>query len=237
MAGRRNPNPIDLMRGHPPVDRGTTNRERSHPPVVIGRDVEEKWYWRTEKFFLNHSAMMVARTLIWVLRRGDETPIEVSLFEHYIDGTGSQYDLKVIPETWQDWIVKTTKGKPGKYKDLNPYGAGIYDLQHGLGHFDCDVVVAGHQKTYLISDYYQFGFKEHDRRELGRHGFVIPDSVSKESVDRLKSLLPSVSYHNPGGFDERWEIKKAGRDTVLFIPQQFLVENGTPFPVRGKFTR
>jgi hypothetical protein len=88
--------------------------------------------------------------------------------------------------------------------------------------------------TYRINDVYQFGFKKNDRQ--ARHGFPLGD-ISATTMTLIKDLLPAAEYWNPGGFKERWEIKKTRREYILFIPQQFLAGHGKPFPVEGSFTR
>jgi hypothetical protein len=171
-----------------------------------------------------------------------DSPHSTALLKHYVEASGDPYELKEIPIEWQDWIVKGTKGKPGIYKGLSPYNVGLYDLQHALGHFDVRVKAnADGTRTYVISDLYRFGSKRNDRRQQGRHGFVVGD-VSESSLRVIRTLLPSTEYENPGGFKERWEIKtvhyRDGKSqTILFVPQQFLVEQGREFAVRGEFTR
>jgi hypothetical protein len=73
----------------------------------------------------------------------------VELFRHYVESQGTPYELEEIPQQWRDWIVKQTKGRPGNYKNLNPYGKGMYDLQNALGHFDVKVAKGKDgKKTY-----------------------------------------------------------------------------------------
>ena len=50
-------------------------------------------------------------------------------------------------------------------------------------------------------------------------------------------MLPTEEHQNPGGFKERWEIKKIGKETILYIPQEVLASVSKPFEVRGKFER
>jgi hypothetical protein len=162
-------------------------------------------------------------------------PYSVALLRHYVEETGDLYDLGTVPKEWQDWIVKATKAKPGKHPDLNPYNSGIYDLRNSLGHFD--VVVTKRKgsrlKSYEIQDTYEFGSIKNGKSQTGRHGFPIGD-LSDRTLRILRALLPSGEHQNPGGFKERWEIKKVGKETILFIPQEVLASIGKPFKVRGQ---
>ena len=67
---------------------------------------------------------------------------------------------------------------------------------------------------------------------MGRHGFPIGEP-SDRTLRILRTLLPSGEHQNPGGFKERWEIKKVGKETILFIPQEVLASIGKPYKVRG----
>jgi hypothetical protein len=165
------------------------------------------------------------------------SPIATALLKHYVERSGDKYELDVIPIEWQDWIVKATHARPGVYKDLSPYNSGLYDLRNSLGHFDVTVEKrADGKKTYIISDVYQFAATPHDKQQRGRHGFPL-GSLSAWEIKALQQTLPSTKYANPGGFTERWEVRTVGKETFLFIPQQYLVEQGTPFPVTGTFVR
>ena len=180
-------------------------------------------------------------TLILIL---DQLPLKpdsaysVALLRHYVEETGDPYDLGNVPKEWQDWIVKATKAKPGKHRDLNPYNSGIYDLRNSLGHFD--VVITERKgsrlKSYEIQDRYEFGFIKNDRSQKGRHGFPLGD-LSDSTLKVLRFMLPTEEHQNPGGFKERWEIKKIGKETILYIPQEVLASVSKPFEVRGKFER
>jgi hypothetical protein len=148
-----------------------------------------------------------------------DAPYSVALLRHYVEGTGDQYDLGNVPKQWQDWIVKATKARPGKHPNLSPYNSGIYDLRNSLGHFDVVVTErkGSARKNYEIQDTYEFGFIKNDKSQKGRHGFPLGD-LSDSSLKVLQSLLPTEEYRNPGSFRERWEIKKVGKETILYIP-------------------
>jgi len=166
-----------------------------------------------------------------------DSPYSTALLRHYVERSGTPYDLGELPQVWQDWIYKQTSGHVGTYKNLNPYNAGIYDLQNSLGHFNVRVTAVDQRvRTYEISDTYEFGFTHHDRRQQGRHGFPL-GKLSPFELESIRRLLPKTTYHNPGGFTEGWEVKKLGKETVLLIPQQFLVQQGKAFKVTGKFVR
>jgi hypothetical protein len=138
---------------------------------------------------------------------------------------------------WQDWIIKATGGRPGMHRELNPYNSGLYDLRNSLGHFDVEVKAnKDGTKTYVISDIYQFSFIKNDKTRRGRHGFPL-GNLSYWEIVTLRQLVPNDEYTNPGGFKERWEIKSVGKETILFIPQQYLAQQGKPFKVTGSFTR
>jgi hypothetical protein len=166
------------------------------------------------------------------------SPYSVALLRHYVEETGDPYDLGNVPKEWQDWIVKATKAKAGKHLGLNPYNSKIYDLRNSLGHFD--VVITERKgsrlKSYEIQDRYEFGFIKNDKSQKGRHGFPLGD-LGDYTVRVLRSILPTEEHQNPGGFKERWEIKKIGKETILYIPQEVLASVGKPFDVRGKFER
>ncbi len=236
MAGKRKAAPQCVTKGHPTVDKGTMCRQQSPTPGPVG--TEPGGFWdRMGSTLSGHGKSTLIWILDWIPFKPD-SPYSTALLRHYVEGSGETYQLKEIPQPWQDWIVKVTKGKPGRHPNLDPYNSGLFDLRNSLGHFD--VVVkkdrGSNLKTYHLSDTYQFGFKKNDRRQRGRHGFPCGD-LDEGAIQAIRRLLPSGEYQNPGGFKERWEIKKVGKETILFIPQQFLAENGKPFKVEGSFTR
>ena len=59
--------------------------------------------------------------------------------------------------------------------------------------------------------------------------------MSDDRISAIQSLLPTGHYQNPGGFKERFEIRRVGKEAVLFVPHEFLAKNGKPFDVRGEF--
>jgi hypothetical protein len=165
-----------------------------------------------------------------------DSPYTISLLRHYVEGSGAAYDLGEIPEDWQNWIIKATKGKPGKHSNLNPYNSGIFDLRHALGHFDVIVTVQkDDSRLYEIQDTYQFGFTPHDRDQRGRHGFAL-GQLDENTIHVIEFVLPADEHRNPGGFKEKWEVKKVGKENILYIPQEVLAQNGKPFKVSGKFS-
>ena len=195
-----------------------------------------RWVDSAGEFVAGYSKSVLL-TLVDCVPFKQASPISTELLKHYVERSGVPYILETIPEEWQHWIVGATKGRPGKHRDLNPYNSGIYDLRNSLGHFDVEVKRnPDGTKTYLISDVYQFGAKKKDKAQRGRHGFPL-GTVSPWQVDAIKRLLPEDEYRNPGGFKERWEVRTVGKETILFIPQQYLAEQGKPFEVTGSFAR
>jgi hypothetical protein len=173
-----------------------------------------------------------------VLPLKPDSPCSTRLLRHYVEGSGEPYELVDIPEQWQKWIVAATKAKPGRHPNLNPYNSGIYDLRNSLGHFD--VIVTEQEdsriRVYEIEKVYEFGFKHHDRDQRGRHGFPL-GQLNETTIHLLEFVLPSAQHWNPGGFRERWEVTKAGKESILHIPQSVLAQQGKPFKVHGKFLR
>jgi hypothetical protein len=167
-----------------------------------------------------------------------DSPFSTKLLRHYVEESGEPYELVDIPEQWQDWIVTTTKARPGRHTNLNPYSSGIYDLRNSLGHFDVVVTQQKNSKVriYEIEDVYEFGFIRSDKNQRGRHGFPL-GQLGENTTHVLEFVLPSEEHRNPGGFKERWEVKKAGKETILYIPQEVLAQQGKPFKVHGKFLR
>lgn len=240
MSLQRVPGPVCPSR-EPCIDGGTLCRDRSWPPTPVG---SQPSLWDRVRNTFDHAARRVTGEGKSVLLRmldllpfKQDSPYSTALLRHYVEGTGDPYRLEKIPETWQEWIVKQTRARPGTYKDLSPYDVGIYDLQNSLGHFDVVVTRQSPKvRVYRIHDVYQFGFKPQDRKQQGRHGFPLGD-LDPDTMRALRWLLPGTRYCNPGGFEEGWEIKRLGKETILFIPQQFLEEQGKPFEVTGEFTR
>ena len=167
-----------------------------------------------------------------------DSPYSTRLLRHYVEGSGEPFELVDIPEPWQKWIVTATKAKPGRHSNLNPYNSGLYDLRNSLGHFD--VIVTRQEnskiKIYEIVDVYEFGFIPHDRNQRGRHGFPL-GQLNDTTIHMLEFVLPTAQHRNPGGFKERWEVTKSGKETILYIPQSVLAQEGKSFKVHGKFLR
>lgn len=209
-----------------------------HARQVAGRwfDTASVWVGESGDSVLGHSKSLVL-TLIDLLPLKLASPFSTALLKHYVERSGTLYELQDIPAEWQDWIVKDTGGRIGKHTGLNPYKSGLFDLRNSLGHFDVEVKAGpGTKKTYLITDVYQFGFIKNDKMHKGQHGFPI-GSPSGWTLDAAKKLLPTTKYQNPGGFKEKWEIRTAGKETILLIPQQYLTQQGKPFSVSGSFQR
>ncbi len=193
------------------------------------------WFSQTGRAASGYSKSVLL-SMIDMLPIKQPSPLSTALLKHYAERTGDAYTLKAIPQEWRDWVVKATKGRSGHHKALDPYNSGLYDLRNSLGHFDVDVKInPDGSKTYVISDVYQFGFKKGDAAQRGRHGFPL-GSLSGWEVAALRQLLPDDEYMNPGGFKERWEVRTVGKETILFVPQQYLAQQGTPFQVSGSFT-
>jgi hypothetical protein len=195
-----------------------------------------EWADRATNVVAGHSKSVIL-SIVDCVPFKQSSPISTALLKHYVERSGVPYIIEPIPSEWQDWIVAATKGRPGRHRDLSPYNSGLYDLRNSLGHFDVEVKRnPDGTKTYLFSDVYQFGAKKKDKAQRGRHGFPL-GTLSPWQVDAIKRLLPDDVYKNPGGFKERWEVKTVGTETILFIPQQYLAEQGKPFEVTGSFAR
>jgi hypothetical protein len=194
--------------------------------------------------FAMHMPGAVKSALVWVANRCKmHQPFSAGFLEHYLEGTGEPLDISdvgPIPDEWQEWIVKQTKGTPGRHH-LNPYHSKplITDMKNSLGHFDVIVSTkAGSaQKTYEIEkEEYHFGFKPHDKSHTGQHGFELQHWTDHE-VEKARYFLPVEKFHNPGGFSEKFEMRKVGHHWVLFVPQQIAAKAGKPFAVHGRFER
>jgi hypothetical protein len=196
-----------------------------------------KWVSDVGDSATGHSKSLLL-TVVDLLPLKEESPFSTALLKHYVERSGSVYELQNIPVPWQEWIARATAGRPGKHANLSPYNSGLFDLRNSLGHFDVEVKPGSTPKTkkYLIFDIYQFGFIPNDKAQRGRHGFPM-GNVTGWKLDAARKLLPSTEYQNPGGFKEKWQIKVVGAETILFIPQQYLANQGKPFPVSGVFER
>jgi hypothetical protein len=162
-----------------------------------------------------------------------DSPYSTGLLRHYVEGSGDPVSLNELPRPWKDLIIRKTRGRFGMHKDVSSYDAGLYDMQNSLGHFDVEISsMGGGKRLYKITDEYKFGFKKGDRQ--ARHGFPLSD-LSERSLSAIKAMLPSGKYWNPGGFEERWEVQRVGGKNILFIPQQFLAQQGVPFEVFASF--
>lgn len=257
MGAGRVPGPECSTRSTHRIDSGTLCRQASPRPGPLTKDqgsrgwpqltglremgakwmdAAEGWIGRAGDTTLGHSKSLML-TLIDLLPVKQASPFSTRLLKHYVERSGDTLDLGDIPVEWQDWIVKTTRGRAGKHRDLNPYNSGLFDLRNSLGHFDVDVQPGqGTKKLYVISDTYQFGFTPNDKQQKGRHGFPV-GRPSEWQLAAVKKLLPTAQYQNPGGFKERWEIRTSGKETILMIPQQYLAEQGKQFVVTGRFER
>jgi RHS repeat-associated protein len=169
-----------------------------------------------------------------LLSENSKYDLAIDFLKHYTTGRGEDLDFSV-PEAWQKKISEKFK-KPGIYKEVDPYEWGLYDLRNTLGHFDLEVKknVDGGLR-YIVTDRYTFGYKEHDKNQTGRHGFQVP-GLSDQKAEIIQKLLPDDIYDNPGGFKEKFELKKVRNDWTLLIPQQFLADWGVDFNARGEFT-
>jgi hypothetical protein len=252
MAAGRRPGTECASNGHG-IDDGTLCRQASPPPIPLGSSWAREWSsfrkeldgyasaagrWvdRTGELVEGHSKSVLL-TLVDCVPFKQASPVSTALLKHYVERSGVPYIIETVPDEWQDWIVEVTKARRGKHRDLSPYNSGLYDLRNSLGHFDVDVTRnADGTSTYVISDIYQFGAKKRDKAQRGRHGFPL-GSLSQWQIDVIRRLLPGDEYRNPGGFKERWEIKTVGKETILFIPQQYLAEQGKPFEVTASFAR
>ncbi len=163
-----------------------------------------------------------------------ESPFASDFFTHYLAGRGDS--LKVdIPGEWKDWIISEVGDKTGTFR-LNPYDSEIFDLKNSLGYFDVEVLEnEDGSKIFKLHDKYEFAFAKNDLSEKGRHGFSVGE-LDEETIKKLnEKFLPKRTFANPGGFEERFEIKTIGDKTYFFIPQEWLDENGYPYTIEGEF--
>ena len=164
-------------------------------------------------------------------------PVSAEMLRHYVEGSGEPYVLVEVPESWQVWIAKHTGGRAGHHDDVNPYNSGLMDLRNSFGHFQVDITAnSDGTKTYVMSDVYEFTYIRKDRQQRGRHGFPL-GNMTETKMSMVRSLLPTAEHWNPGGFKERWEIKRIGKETFLMVPQEVLAQNGKPFKSGGSFRR
>jgi hypothetical protein len=184
---------------------------------------------------IKQSAKSVLLGLLNRLPFKPNSPISTALVRHYVEASGDPVSLKELPFPWQDLILKATHGRAGYYRDVSSYDVGLYDMQNALGHFDVGVkAMGGGEMLYSIHDEYQFGFRKGDKQ--ARHGFPLGE-MSDVTLSALGKMLPSDEYWNPGGFAEHWEISRIRGENILFIPQQFLAQQGVPFEVYASFRR
>ena len=253
MAGGTRPGTQCAENNRRGIEDGTLCRHASPPPGSTGLADHDwvstfskrasefssgvgAWFDRASETAGGH-AKSVILSVVDLVPFKQNSPVSTALLKHYVERSGQPYVLEEIPKEWQDWIVKAIGGRPGRHRGLNPYNSGLYDLRNSLGHFDVEVKAnKDGTKTYLISDTYQFGAMKNDKAQRGRHGFPLGE-LSPWETETLKRLAPADEYKNPGGFTERWEIKTVGKGTILFIPQQYLAQQGKPFKVTGSFTR
>ncbi len=264
MCGQRPPGPMCQVENPIDIDGGTMCLAATPPPgpvnaykyvsarldapsvagLISGRRPKSPHLHRKPKHpdrralnWTDHHAKSLLLSILDLVPFKPDSPYSTAMLKHYVESSGELYEIKDVPKEWQDWIVKVTHGKLGVHKSLSPYNSGIYDLRNSLGHFDVTVTTNKNgTKTYTITDTYGFGYAKHDKNQTGRHGFPL-GKPSPTTLRIIKMLLPSQEYVNPGGFKEHWEAKQIGKDTYLLIPQQFLAEQGKPFPVKGVFKR
>jgi hypothetical protein len=191
-----------------------------------------------------HAPGAVKSALVWIGNKCKvHQPFSAGLLQHYLESTGSPLDLSEIgpiPDQWQDWIAKETKGTLGRHH-LDPYHSRplISDMKNSLGHFDVIVSsnVDSRLKTYEIEKrQYHFGFKPHDRSLTGQHGFELQNWTDRE-VEEASYFLPVQKFHNPGGFSEKFEIKRVHLHWVLLVPYEVASQAGKPYAVHGRFQR
>jgi len=256
MGCGKKPGPDCLHRHKRKIKDGTLHPHKSPKPGVLGTSTAQAkteatedharpgdwssavkdWFNRAgEKASSNSKSFLL--TLMDMVPFKESSPFATAFLKHYVERSGEPYTISSVPVPWQDWIVKATHARPGMHKDMDPYNSGLFDLRNALGHFDVEVKANEHgTRTYFISDVYEFGFKKHDKKQQGRHGFPL-GNMSSWQLAALRKMLPSTEYKNPGGFKEHFEIRSIGKETILFIPQQYLAEQGKPFKVTGTFTR
>ena len=50
-----------------------------------------------------------------------------------------------------------------------------------------------------------------------------------------EALAMLGTWQNPGGFTEKFEVKKIGGNWTFMIPQQFLADHGVDYSIRSSF--
>jgi hypothetical protein len=168
----------------------------------------------------------------------EDYDISADLLRHYMSGRGAEYQLD-MPQDWAEKIASKYK-KKGTRRDVSSYDWGIPDMKNSLGHFDLTIDdIAGGGKLYTVTDKYYFPYKPKDKWEQGRHGFevdffgLLPAAVQQQTNAALAAL---GTWKNPGGFSEKFEVKKIDNKWTFMIPQQFLADHGVDFDLRSSFT-
>jgi hypothetical protein len=153
------------------------------------------------------------------------------MLRHYVAASAALLRVEPVPEDWQTWIVKQVGRRAGTHM-LKPYKSGIFDLRNALGHFSVQVTLQHRLPTYQISDRYAFPDVYYHK---DRHGFPI-SGMSSSQRELLKRSLPKRVYKgSKSGFVEQFEVKRVGREFILYVPQPFLEDHGRSFPVAGSF--
>jgi hypothetical protein len=231
----------------PAVDpRGTAN-SRPTPPErglqdylpLIGKTEGEKKDTGDRPSFLGRLGAATAIPLMGVLLNlitsHNKYELSVKFLDHYVTGRGEPLKFDV-PKEWQQRIAQLYP-KPGIYKNVSSYEWGIRDLKNALGHFHLKVRLNNDgSKQYVITDRYQFSYKPNDKFQRGRHGFELP-GLDSQRAERIRKLLPDTEYQNPGGFKEKFELRKVSGKWTLYLPWQFLVDWGVDFDLRGEFSK
>ncbi|WP_185938299.1 eCIS core domain-containing protein [Geodermatophilus aquaeductus] len=164
--------------------------------------------------------------------------VSADLLRHYMSGRGAPYALD-MPREWAMKIASAYK-RPGRYKEVKrAYAWGIPDMRNSLGTFDLEITGDGSGgKVYTVTDRYSFPYMENDKWQRGRHGFQVSffgslPALAQRSTNAALAALGT--WQNPGGFSEKFEVKKLTGDWTLLIPQQFLADSGVDFAVHSTF--
>jgi hypothetical protein len=167
----------------------------------------------------------------------EDYDISADLLRHYMSGRGEEYQLD-MPQEWAEKIASKYK-KVGTWKDVSSYTWEIPDMKNSLGHFDLTTKeIAGGGKLYLVTDKYHFPYKPKDKWEQGRHGFEVAffAMLPKEAQAKINEALAQLgTWQNPGGFTEKFEVKKIGGNWTFMIPQQFLADHGVDYSIKSSF--